>query len=103
MFIRRDGRLLDDFDNYLERVGRAPATRELYIRAGRELLEETGKSFAALSTELRAPTVRVVGATAARRQRAVRTSSADSAPVASLTGCSLTSLRAIVNRRAQRR
>ena len=49
MFIRRDGRLLDDFDNYLERVGRAPATRELYIRAGRELLEETGKSFVALT------------------------------------------------------
>jgi hypothetical protein len=49
MFIRRDGRLLDDFDNYLERVGRAPATRELYVRAGRELLEETGKSFVALT------------------------------------------------------
>jgi len=49
VFLGVDALLLDDFNNYLERVGRAPATRELYVRVGRELLEDTGKSFISMS------------------------------------------------------
>jgi integrase len=49
MFSDADARLLDDFDDYLGRVGRAPGTRELYARVGRELLADTEKGFLALT------------------------------------------------------
>lgn len=45
MFLHHDVELISDFSSYLERVGRAPGTREIYVRTAKELLEETGKSF----------------------------------------------------------
>ena len=44
-----DVQLIDGFSSYLERVGRAPGTREIYSRTAKELLEETGKSLVAVT------------------------------------------------------
>jgi integrase/recombinase XerD len=49
MFSQHDAQLIAGFSSYLERVGRAPGTREIYLRTARELLEETGKSFVAVT------------------------------------------------------
>lgn len=49
MFSENDYHLVDDFRDYLERVGRAPGTREIYLRIAKEFVEATTKRAVALT------------------------------------------------------
>jgi len=49
VFSKDHNQLTDDFHDYLERAGRAPGTREIYLRIAREFVETTWKRPAALT------------------------------------------------------